>query len=235
MADSLQQPQPPETLAQHVARLDARLARIEAQLGLISHEQRGETTRNPPGEAATLAEVSVSRPIAEELERQIGEPAFSLAGVIALTSGLGFLLSLPHPNLPPAAPGMIGIALAAALLLVAHILPRRARLLGGYVRGAAMLLPYFAALRFFFFGRVPAVDLDSIVGWTLPRLPTLADAALAWRSRSRPRALLVVLMGCATGLAAGDGIFVLAWLPLMAAASVLTAWRWNWPGLLPAA
>lgn len=236
MADSLQQPQPPEALAQHVARLDARLARIEAQLGLaaISQERSEENNRNPPNEVATHVDPCVSRPIDDELERQIGQPAFSLAGVIALTSGLGFLLSLQHPNLPPAAPGIIGIALAAALLLVAHIL-RRAALLGSYVRGAAMLLLYFAALRFFFLGRVPAVDLDSVAGRTLLGLATLINAALAWRSRSRWLALLVVLMGCATGLTASGGIFVLIWLPLIAAAAVLTAWRWNWPGLLPAA
>jgi hypothetical protein len=236
MAEPLQQPQHPEALAEHVARLEARLARVEAQLGLATTLPLSRATSDH-SQSNEAGAVNSDRPRTkgDELERHFGLPAFTLASVVALTSGLVYLLSLPHPNLPAMAPPVVGIALAASMLFMAYVLRTRFGLLAGYVRGAAMLLLYLATLRFYFFGRQPAIELESINGRGLLVLATLINAALAWRNRSRWLTLLVLVMACATGLVIGDGVFLLTGLPLIVTSAVVTSWRWNWPALLLAA
>jgi hypothetical protein len=227
MAESLHPPPASEITTERLAWLEARLARIEAQLGLTpAPSVPGPPNEHPPSGAAIV-------PV--ELEGQWGQRAFTLAGVVALTSGLGFLLSLPHSSLPPAAPAGAGIALASTLILMAHVLRKRFALLAGYVRGAAVLLLYFATLRLFFFGPQPAIDLESITGRGLIVLATMDSAALAWRSRSRWLALLALLIGCATGLVVGTGTFLLVWLPLFAFGTVVIGRKWEWPALSLAA
>jgi hypothetical protein len=236
MAGLPEQPQEPEAVAEQVARLEARLARVEAKVGIAGAVEApldGGCERERSELPSLTFAATDSKD--DELERQIGQPAFTLASVIALTSGLGFLLSLPHPNLPPAAPAIAGLVSSSVLLGVAHLLQKKIPALGGYVRGAALLLLYFATLRFFFFGREPALDPDSIFGSALLLLVTVTIAVIAWRARSRWLVLLALLMGTATALTVGSGVLFVAWLPLIASAAILIGWRWQWPALAFAA
>jgi hypothetical protein len=95
-----------------------------------------------------------------------------------------------------------------------------------------MLLLYFATLRFFFFGRPPALELESFLGRALLVVAAVLNAGFAWRARSRPLMLLALLMGAATTLLMGSGVTFQACLLLLAAAAVFAGWRWNWPALM---
>lgn len=235
MAGLPEQPQHPEGIAEHIARLEARLARVEAQLGLSPVAAPDDPLHREAAHEAGVVGSSGARAAGDEWEQRLGQSAFTLAGVVALTSGLGVLLSLPHSNLPPAAPGLAGIAVSSALLVVARLLRKRVPVLGEFVRGAAMLLFYFATLRFFFFGQRPALDPESVSGRALLVFATVANAVLAWRARSPWLVVMVLLMGAATGLTLGPGVAFVVWLPFPAAAAVVAGWRWKWPALALAA
>lgn len=218
---------------ERLARLEARLGRIEAQLGIA-------TTVEPVEESVAFVEpaplVSEARPASlpaeDELERQIGQNGFAIAGIFALTAGVGFMLSLPYPSLPAAAPAALGVLLAAGLLVAGHWGRRALGTLAVYVRGSAMALLFLATLRLYFFGRAPALELDSPAGHAVLALMVAGNAVVAWRGRSIWLTLLALLIGCATSLASGSATFLLALMPLLAAGAVIAAHRRAWPAIL---
>src|SRR6185503_10048908 len=86
----------------------------------------------------------------DELEFQVGQNWFAVAGVIALTAGAGFLLSLSYTGLPSVVPPLIGYAIVAVLFVVAHAWRETFAVVASYLRAVAMALLCLATLRLFF-------------------------------------------------------------------------------------
>lgn len=219
---------------ERLARLEARLARVETHVGL---ESTPDAATAPVGEvvAPTSSAQSQVMGVEDELEQQVGQNGFAIAGIVTLTIGAGYMLSLPYPGLPVAAPGILGIALAVGLLAPAHFGRRGFGLLTDYVRGAAMTLLFIGTLRLYFFGRQPALALDAFPGRTLLVLTVVINAAVAWRGRSPWLALLALLIGCTAVLAVDTGGFLIVALPLLAGSVVVAVRRRRWTALLLAA
>ncbi|MEY4938807.1 MAG: hypothetical protein RIQ93_542 [Verrucomicrobiota bacterium] len=233
MSQTPSQPLPTAALDERVAQLEARLGRIEAQLGVPPATAPVAMTMAPVEPAPPTVETSVgARPVEDELERQIGQNGFAIAGIFALTAGVGFMLSLPYPGWPAAAPAASGVMLAGVLLMAAQRGRRALGNLAEYIRGAAMALLFLATLRLFYFGLQPALELNSWAGLALVTLMVAANAAVAWQGRSVWLTLLALVMGCVAGLAVGSGAFLIALLPLLATATVLAAKRRQWPVIL---
>lgn len=215
-----------------MAQLEARLARIEARLGLETASERADvamTQSAPAGDGHTSQDFA---PVsAVQLEQQVEQGGFALAGVIALTIGVGFMLSLPYPRLPAAVPALLGATLAAGLLAAAHFGPRGFGALALQVRGAAMVLLFLATLRLFFFARPVALDLATPLGRTLLMLTVAINATVAWRQRSPWLVLLALVMGCAAVIAINAGWCTALALPLLAAGAVFAAHRGGWPAV----
>lgn len=215
-----------------VAQIEARLRRLELRLGL---DAEGGVASPAAGHPEFFIDHSRATGATGAAKREeIGQNGFAMAGVVALTLGIAFMLSLPYPTLPAAAPGLVGIALAGGLLLVARVAQRALGALGQYVRGATMALLFFATLRLFFFGAAPALALASLAGRGALVLALAICAAVAWRSRSPWLVYLAFLLGCAAALIVNAGGFVLAVLPLLALGVALAGRQGGWP-LLPVA
>lgn len=219
-------------MTDRVAQLEARLARIEQRLGI---EPLGGGAASPTGgsnAASSLHGAGFATPVsAGDLERSVEQSGFAVAGVVALTIGAGFMLAQPHSNLPAAVPSIVGAALAAGLLLAAHFGERRFGLLANSLRGAGLVLLFFAALRLSFFGATPALDLRGTLGRTLLVLPVALSAALAWSRRSPGLAALSLVLGCAGAIAINTGEFLIVALPLLTSAVVAAALVRGWPAL----
>jgi hypothetical protein len=228
MLETPGQPLPLAVMDERLAQLEARLGRIEAQLGLPVGEAPAIRIESAPESTPAAVRLPAGE---DELERQIGQNGFAIAGVFALTAGVGFMLSLPYSGVPAAAPAVFGAGLAAVLLAAGQWGGSVLGNLAHYIRGSAMALLFLATFRLFYFGR-PALEMNSVPGLTIVALMLAGNAAVAWHSRSVWLTLLALVLGCATALTAGSGSLLIALLPLLAGGAVLAARQRQSPVML---
>ncbi len=168
----------------------------------------------------------------EELEFVVGQKWFAGVGVLVLTSGVGFALSLPLASLPPAAPAMAGMILAAGLLLLSRVWRKSYEAVAGHLRGAGMALLFFSTLRLFFFGATHVLDIDSLSGRGVLALVVGVNLVAALRQKSPWLLGLAILTGLISATVVGLPLGVFVTVAGLAAIAVAAAVRQNWPGLL---
>ena len=214
---------------ERVRRLEERVARLEAHLGLRADVAPGRADTPPPALAPVFSERQTTE---EEFEFELGQHWFALAGIAILTTGVAFLLSLPHASLPSAVPSVAGVALAAVLVAVSHVCPRALSQVAGYLRGAGMALLGFAALRLFFFGPQPAMDFHGAGAHGILFSVTAINLTLAVRRRSPWLIGLAMTMACAIAISVGTPTLVLGTVAGLTVAAVAVDRRHPWPALL---
>jgi hypothetical protein len=229
-------PRPDRNLSEQLARLEQRLARIERHLQLpTTGEQPGAA---PAGDQAAefflLSPAAVPRS-GEELEYVVGQKWFAGVGVIVLTCGVGFALSLPLPGLPPAAPAAAGSILAAGLLLVARVWRESFTLVAGQLRGAAMALLFFSTLRLFYFGQTHVLEVESAGGRAVLAAAVAANLWLALRRQSPWLLGLAMLTGLVAAIAVGAPLGVFVTITMLSGLAAFAAARHGWTALLLAA
>ncbi len=226
-------PRPEPSLSETVSRLEQRLARLEQHLQLPplppAVVPAARTEIAPP--IASRPPVSLEQE-AEELEFVVGQNWFASVGVLVLTCGVGFALSLPWSGLPPIAPSVVGCSLAAGLLLVARFWHKSFELVAGYFRGAGMALLFFSTLRLYYFGTTHVLDIDSSGGRLLLLAVVGANLAVALQQKSPWLLGLALLTGLVTAVAAGAPFLVFASVTLLSGLAAFAAVRHRWPGLL---
>jgi uncharacterized membrane protein len=216
----------PNADADRQLRLEERIARIEAHLGLAGEAATPCSHELPPVSAVPMAENAE-----EDLEFEVGQNWFAVAGILALALGAAFMLSLPYARLPASVPSFVGFVVAAGLFLLAHVWQRTFELVASYLRGAGMALLYFATLRLYFFGAQHALSTESSVGRALLVLVVALNLAIGWRRKSPWLTGLALLTGYATAIAVGSAWFVLGSVTLLSALVVAASLRAHWPRL----
>jgi hypothetical protein len=197
-----------------LARLEARVARIEAELGLVAAAPEPRVA-----EGAPAAETG------EDLEFKLGQAWFARAGIAALGIGFAFTLSLPFPSLPAAAPAAAGYAAAALLVLAAARLGRVLGAATGPLRATALALVCFSGIRLGYLGGAHALDPGSAAGMSAMVLGAAANLALAVRWRSQPLLGLALATAYASALALGSAAWGLGLVSVVSAAAALGAAR----------
>lgn len=218
------------TLVERIAGLEQRLARIETTLGLIPN---GVVETQPESPVAAAPPVHVRTE--QELEFEVGQNWFALTGIVVLTVGTGFLLSLPFANLPAVAPPLAGYITVAATFALAQKWRDSFALIACYLRGAAMALLLCATLRWFFPANHHLIAIDSVAGRVLLILIVGFNLVIAQRWKSPWLTGLALLTGCAVVLVAGSGWFGLSALVLLAAFAIAASHRRGWRALTLAA
>jgi hypothetical protein len=223
-------PSPSEDAAvQRIAQLEARIARLEMHAGFAAVVAPAAPVVPPaPVEMAAITAAATE----DELEFEVGQNWFAKVGIVVLTLGAGFTVSLPYANLPAGTPSLIGFILAAGLFGLARWSRDSFEQLSGYFRGVAMTLLYFATLRLYFFGPQPLLSTGSLGGRALLVLVVAVNLVLAWRRRSPWLVGLALAMGYATAIAVGAAGFALPAMVLLSALVVTGALRGKWPGLI---
>ena len=216
--------------------LEQRLARIEQHLQLPPAAASSATPNVSvaPNAAPLLAPV-VEAQTEEELEFVVGQKWFAGFGVLALTLGVGFALSLPWLVLPPAAPALIGFILAASLLLVARGWQKSFESVANHLRGAGLALGFFSTLRLFFFGATPVLAVNALSGQIVLAVVVSLNLAFALRQQSPWLLGLALLTGLmsATVVGATPSTFII--IAGLAAIASSASSHHRWPGLLLAA
>lgn len=217
-------PSAPEstTTSDRLAHLETRLARLEEYvLG-----QGADFPARPAPATVSPLSPGAEKP-SEDFEFEVGQNWFARIGILALAVGGGFLLTLPHPNLPPVAPSVVGWLVAVGLLLLARASATWLTLVATYVRGAGMALLYCATLRLLFFGSEHALAREGVLGRGLLVASVAINLALALRCHSPWLTVLALSTGCATAVAIG-GLFGVTLLVAVAITSVAVSTRQRW-------
>ncbi len=207
-----------------LARLEARVAQLEARAGLPADTEPTATSR-------AVAEPPSSVPSGDDLELKVGQDWFARIGIGVLALGAGFTLSLPYASLPAALPSLTGLGLAAGLFAVAWGWRDSFELVASYLRGVAMALLYFAILRLYFFSPRPLLTTGTFAGQAVLVFAVAINLIIAWRRRSPWLLALALLTGCLTAIAVGSTGFVLPVLGLLSALVVAFSARGGWPAL----
>jgi hypothetical protein len=226
MSDLLEQRSSTE-LEERVAQLEARLAQIETQLA----HGLPVSTSTVVDPAQTLSAASAHAQSPRPSDGDGVHSGFALAGVAALTLGVGYMLTLPFTGLPALVPGAVGTGLCVALLSSAHLVNRTRPGIALYVRGAAMILLFLSTLRLAFPTRPFSPAPDNVIGTAILALGLVANACVAWRNGSPWLLSLAYLLGCVGSLVHGSPMFLLTALPVLAAGAVLAMHRFRSPAL----
>ena len=219
------------SLAATVTQLERRLARIEQSLSLPPLE---EPAKSAPVVAPVTAAVPAPPPPVEEeeLEYVVGQNWFAAVGIVVLTCGVGFALSLPLSSLPAVVPALIGYLIAGSMFFAARLWHDSFELASRCLRGAAMALLYFSTLRLFLFGDVPVLDLGSPLSRTVLLTAVALNLVIALRQSSATLVILALLTGYMTAVVANAPWWLLIVLVALAVLIVGAATRRSAPALL---
>ena len=221
-------------LAETVQRLERRLARLEAHLGVAALEATSPVSAS---DAAVHAPAS-ARPVERDLEFVVGQNWLASVGILVLTCGVGLALLLPFGDLPPVMPSLAGGLVAGAMLLLAQRWRASFELVAGYFRGAGMALLYFSALRLCLFGAQHVLAVDSPAAAVLLTLVVAANVAMALRLCSPWLLGVALFTGFVTIVAVGAPYFVFVGVALLLAigayAAVARGWSWLLVFVIPA-
>ncbi len=227
-------PLDPRQLAASLARLERRLNRLEQALSLPPPED--EPVAPPAAVTAPepAAPVAVPAPAAEEeeLEYVVGQNWFAAVGIVVLTCGVAFALSLPLASLPAALPALLGYLVTGGMFFAAHRWQRSFELVALCLRGAAMGLLYFSTLRLYFFGPAPVLDLASPASRAVLLLAVAANVYVALRQASAALVVLALLTGYFTAVVANAPWWLFVLLVALAVLIVGAATRRGAPLLL---
>ncbi len=217
-----------DAAVRRMAQLEERVARLEARFAAPAESPVVVVPPSPIEFAPTAARGE------DELEFEVGQNWFARVGLVVLTLGVGFTVSLPYASLHPGVPSLIASALAGGIFLLACFLGPSFEQISGYLRGVSMALLYFATLRLYFFGSVHLLGTESFFGRALLVLAVAGNLVLAYRRQSPVLLALALVTGYVTAIAVGAAGFLLPAIVVLSALTVVGSLRGHWPGLVHA-
>jgi hypothetical protein len=186
---------------ERLARLEERVALLEARQGLSDATIGNAVT--PPAALAPVFTADAPTATKEGFEFELGQQWFARAGVVSMTAGVAFLLSLPYTSMPAGSPAIMGFVIVAALLGAERVCLPATPGGAGSLRAAAMVLLGFSALRLFHLGAQPAMHANSLVGHGVLFAVIAANFALALRHSSAWLTILAMTTASAIALTGG--------------------------------
>ncbi len=210
-------------------RLDQRIRRVEAHLGL-SPAGPSESTDGSATTSSHLYQASEYE-VSPGLESRLGELGMSYAGGAILLLGITFLMAHTRGLGHPAIAAALGYLAAGFFYLIARVTRERAAVLSGTMIGASLILLYYSTLRLHYFVPEPLVVNAAVVLVALALVVSL-NYCVAWRRNSESIALLATLMALALGLFVNTPRLGLPIFVIVAAIVVQLALRREWWMLL---
>ena len=127
--------------------LENRIRRIESYLELEADSAK-----------STIKYQQEKKPPDDAIEFQIGEFWFSKVGIVVLSLGLAFLLSLSYKEYPAILPGIIGYVITVILYISSHFFRKTNDYISKYLLGSSIFIFFFSTLRMHFFSENPVIQ-----------------------------------------------------------------------------
>lgn len=211
------------SLLDQFRRVEERLARIETYLDMKPEVE--------PVPAEGVASDAGQNADGEAFEFEVGQNWFAKLGIVVVAIGFAFGLTFHYNGLPPALPGTVGILIAMAVFSLAHIWRSSFVLVSSYLRGAALALLYFSALRLSFFGEEAVIAPGSVAAISLMIAVTAITTFVSLRRGSAYLTALGLSMGYITLMVADSTLFTLGGLVLLAVVVAFLGNRFEWGGI----
>jgi len=205
--------------------LEARLQRIEQRMD-IPVSAREEFDDIDPGYTGATDENE-----GQGLEYRIGRIWLPRIGVVVLTLGIVFLLTLPLSVLPHLIANTLGFVLSGMILAASAIWRKTFPEFARYLVGGGMLLLFFSTMRLHFFGADPVVP-GITVEIVLLLLVVAVNLWLALRADSMFLAAMSMGMGFLAVLCSPADHVLLGGILFFVVLSSILAYRRRWSGLL---
>ena len=209
-----------ENIFEYLRTLENRITRIESRLELKTPE-----VAEPESVPTIAAEDD------EELELQLGQNWFAKVGIVGLTLGIAFLLTLPYSGFPSFLPSLLGYCLVGGIFFLSHFWKDSFQQVSRYLLGGGLLLLYFTTLRLFYFTPAPALS-NKAVELALLLVVVFGNLTVAIRRQSIYLAGFNLTLGFLTALIGGQSWFVFAVLILLSATISYLTWSFQSNGLL---
>jgi uncharacterized membrane protein len=210
-----------EALRVSLRTLEARIAAIEAHLGVTADEIALESASDKPVSSA---------PREDAIEMQIGENWFAKMGILALALGMVFLLTFPYRNLPPVAPSLAGLVFAGCIIWLGMRWRQSHAYISGYLVGGGVALLFFATLRLSFFAETPALG-DRSALTALLFCAVAIGFYLSIRAGSHALIVLSLVLGCLACLISDNPPILFSGLTVLSAVGVVYSRRHQWHAL----
>lgn len=197
--------------------LDRRMASVETRMADAPQQTSGDTDTR----------TSLDDDEDDALEFRIGSNWLARAGILLLTAGFIFLLTLPYGDSPAWMPSVLGIVLAGVLAGLARFWHVSMKQFSTYLHGGALAVLYVAVLRLAHFSTAPLIT-SMPVEIALLLATTAACFVAAWRGDSIVLMGLSLTFGYVTAVVS-DSTWVV--FGLLVAMSGISAWvsiqRWH--------
>jgi len=211
-----------DAIFQELRNLDRRIARLELRLDLIPSEVAPEQSPlNPPPSMPAATDEDAG------LELSIGEFGLAWAGSAVFLLGIVFLMMYAFNQGYHLLSTLIGYCAATGFYVAARIWQSDFPYLSRIVRGASLLLAYYATLRLHYFTATPLVENER-VALVLLFLMVAVQLILALAARSQVLAAVAIFLCTVSGLFSGSQHLLLSLVTLQSALAVFLALRWAW-------
>ncbi len=211
-----------------VMQLNERVLHVEKQLGISPPVHKAIEPEPVPAEME-----STQSGDQETLEFEVGQTWFALIGIVVLAIGMAFLLSLPFASLPGWLPSIGGYLVCGVVFVVAKISAKSFQDISKYLRGAGMLLLFFATWRLFDFSPEPALSGGSLTGRLLLILVVVTNVVLAWRRNSQILFTISMITGMAACLVGEGNWFPLVGISALVALAGFVQVKLEWRSIAP--
>ncbi len=208
----------------HLKNLEARIARIEEELGIES------SGKKEPEEPKILKRISESE-TEESLEFHIGQYWFAKFGIVVLAIGIAFLLTFPYKNLPPALPSIFGYFLVAAIFGLSYLLRKSYNLISRYMVGGAMVLLFFTTMRLHYFGNgslIAGQALENVLLFAV----VFINLFISIRRGSIYLAGVSLTLGYIAAIISGSAYFQFSMVVVLGIITVLLHKKYQWYNLM---
>jgi uncharacterized membrane protein len=213
-----------ERLEETVAALEARLRRLESTGAREVPEARGPEARGPEVAPEVARPPEADR---GDLESRLGTYWLSRVGIVALITGIAWLITSRFGELGVVARVGLGYLLSAGLAAFGLWLARRYSLFGRIVFGGGLALAYFVTYALHFIPSVRVID-SQVLALVLLALVVVGIVVIAQRMHSETVAGIALFLGLHTGMLSDITAFTLLSTTLLAAGALFFLVKNRW-------
>ncbi|MDY7230266.1 DUF2339 domain-containing protein [Hyalangium rubrum] len=203
-------------LEAHVASLESRLQRLETQPPVAAP---------PPVPSEPV--VQAPSPARADLESHLGTYWLSRVGIVALITGIAYLITSRFGQLGVLARVGLGYLLSAGLGAFGLWLARRHQLFGRIVFGGGLALAYFVTYALHFIPSVRVIDSQALALVLLAAF-VVAIVVIAQRMHSETVAGIALFLGLHTGMLSDITAFTLLSTSMLAAGALFFLVKNRW-------
>ncbi|WP_224369137.1 DUF2339 domain-containing protein [Hyalangium versicolor] len=214
-----------QELRERVQRLETLVASLQDRLHQL--EARGVPTVPAPTPVSAAAVPASEAPPPRDLETHLGTYWLSRVGIVALITGIAYLITYHFGELGVFVRVVLGYLLSAGLGAFGLWLSKRYSLFGRIVFGGGLALAYFVTYALHFIPSVRVIDSQALALVLLAGL-VVGIVVIAHRMHSETVAGIALFLGLHTGMLSDITSFTLMSTTLLAAGALFFLVKNRW-------